>query len=228
MVRNKAPSVCRHIGRTTYMHFGAPHPLDAAKWCAGSARRSTAAATTTYALESGYRETWGRSEAVVRAVLVLEMMRYPSPVNSTRPARSAEEVRLDREVARAEGCLRAFLAWVGAPPTDRKNTAVAKVVNEILDNDPAVVYAAMRRLALASAPTDLLTARYQLTRREADVARLLAVGKSNAEVAEALSISEHTARRHTEQVLLKLGVRSRAAVAPLLAEVAAEAPAAAR
>ena len=123
-----------------------------------------------------------------------------------------------------EGCLRAFLAWVGAPPTERKNTAVAKVVNEILNKDPAVVYAALRRVALTSAPTDLLTARYQLTRREAEVARLLAVGKSNAEIAKALSISEHTARRHTEQVLLKLGVRSRAAVAPLLAEVASEAP----
>ena len=127
-----------------------------------------------------------------------------------------------------EGCLRAFLAWVGAPPTERKNTAVAKVVNEILNKDPAVVYAALRRVALASAPTDLLTARYQLTRREAEAARLLAAGKSNAEIAAALAISAHTARRHTEQVLLKLGVRSRAAVAPVLAEVAAEAPGAGR
>ena len=129
-----------------------------------------------------------------------------------------------REVARAEGCLRAFFAWVGAPPSERQSTAIAKVVNEILNKDPAVVYAALRRFALASAPADLLGARYQLTPRETEVARLLAVGKSNAEIAAALSISEHTARRHTEQVLSKLGVRSRAAVAPLFAEVAAEPP----
>jgi DNA-binding CsgD family transcriptional regulator len=146
------------------------------------------------------------------------------PANRSRSARPGDGGPSAREVARAEGCLRAFLAWVGAPPTERKSTAVAKVVNEILNKDPAVVYAALRRVALTSAPTDLLTARYQLTRREAEVARQLALGKSNAEIAEALSISEHTARRHTEQVLLKLGVRSRAAVAPLLAEVTAEAP----
>ncbi|MFN2566319.1 MAG: response regulator transcription factor [Gemmatimonadaceae bacterium] len=141
------------------------------------------------------------------------MSARPSPHQATPQARA-------REIARAEACLRALLAWVGAPPTARKNTAVAKVVHELLSKDPATVYAALRRVALASAPADLLRERYQLTKRETDVARLLAVGKTNAEIAEALSISEHTARRHTEQVLLKLGVRSRAAVAPILAEVA--------
>jgi DNA-binding CsgD family transcriptional regulator len=129
-----------------------------------------------------------------------------------------------REVSRAEGCLRALLAWVGAPPTERKNTAVAKVVHELLSKDPVAVYAALRRVALTTAPADLLRDRYQLTKRESEVARLLAVGESNAQIAEALSISEHTARRHTEQVMLKLGVRSRAAVGPILAAVAGEGP----
>jgi DNA-binding CsgD family transcriptional regulator len=50
---------------------------------------------------------------------------------------------------------------------------------------------------------------YGLTPREVDVARLLLQRRSNAEVAQALTISEHTARHHTESVLLKLGVRSR-------------------
>lgn len=40
---------------------------------------------------------------------------------------------------------------------------------------------------------------------------LLAEGMSNAQVAEALGVSSHTARHHTESVLLKLGVHSRAA-----------------
>lgn len=126
------------------------------------------------------------------------------------------------EVSRAEACLRAFLAWVGAPPTDRRSTEVGKIVNQLLGQDPAVVYAALRRVALAAIPTDVLGQRYQLTNRETDVARLLATGKSNAEIAAALGISEHTARRHTEQVLSKLRVNSRAAVAALFAEVAAE------
>jgi len=50
---------------------------------------------------------------------------------------------------------------------------------------------------------------YQLTRREVEVTRLLLQRRSNAEVAQALTISEHTARHHTESILLKLGVRSR-------------------
>jgi DNA-binding CsgD family transcriptional regulator len=54
-----------------------------------------------------------------------------------------------------------------------------------------------------------LRAAYGLTRREVDVTRLLVQRRSNAEVAQALTISEHTARHHTESVLLKLGVRSR-------------------
>lgn len=55
--------------------------------------------------------------------------------------------------------------------------------------------------------------RYGLTPREIRVARILAQGRSNAELALALHISPHTARHHTENVKSKLGVRSRAEVA---------------
>ena len=54
-----------------------------------------------------------------------------------------------------------------------------------------------------------LRERYALTRREIEVARLLAAGRSNLEVAQALRISPHTARHHTESVMAKLDVRSR-------------------
>lgn len=54
--------------------------------------------------------------------------------------------------------------------------------------------------------------RYGLTPRQTVVARLLAEGCSNAEIAKRLSVSYFTARNHTEQVLAKLGVSSRAAV----------------
>ena len=55
-----------------------------------------------------------------------------------------------------------------------------------------------------------------LTDRELEVTRLLSAGRSNADVAQQLGISEHTARRHTERVLSKLGARSRAEVPGLL------------
>lgn len=50
---------------------------------------------------------------------------------------------------------------------------------------------------------------FGLTAREARVAYLLSRRRSNAEIARALHISPHTARRHTENVMHKLSVRSR-------------------
>ena len=52
--------------------------------------------------------------------------------------------------------------------------------------------------------------RYGLTPREMQVAMLLAEGHSNEDVAAALAVSPHTARHHTQHVLAKLGVHSRA------------------
>jgi DNA-binding CsgD family transcriptional regulator len=51
---------------------------------------------------------------------------------------------------------------------------------------------------------------YGMTPREVEVALLLAEGCSNSTVAQRLGISPHTARHHTQRVLVKLGVRSRA------------------
>ena len=55
-----------------------------------------------------------------------------------------------------------------------------------------------------------LQKRYGLTSREVEVATLLAQGRSNTAVAAALHISTHTARHHTQRVLAKLDVHSRA------------------
>ena len=56
-----------------------------------------------------------------------------------------------------------------------------------------------------------------LSGREAEVARLIAAGFATKEIAFRLGISCHTARHHTERVFAKLGVRSRASVAALVA-----------
>jgi DNA-binding response OmpR family regulator len=63
---------------------------------------------------------------------------------------------------------------------------------------------------------DELKDRFGLTPRQIAVTRLLSEGCSNAEIAERLSVSYFTARNHAEQVLLKLGVASRAAVGAIL------------
>lgn len=57
---------------------------------------------------------------------------------------------------------------------------------------------------------------YGLTRSEIRVAKLLAEGRPNAEIASSLSISGATSRHHTSRVLRKLGARSRAEAAALL------------
>jgi len=55
--------------------------------------------------------------------------------------------------------------------------------------------------------------RYELTAREIDVMHHLVRGQRSADIARDLGVSVHTIRRHTEHILSKLGVHSRAAIA---------------
>lgn len=71
---------------------------------------------------------------------------------------------------------------------------------------------------------DELAAAYGLTPREAEVALLLARGRSATGIAADLGIAWNTARRHSERVLGKLGVRSRAEVGALLLGIRVERP----
>jgi DNA-binding CsgD family transcriptional regulator len=57
-----------------------------------------------------------------------------------------------------------------------------------------------------------------LTRREWEVAELIAQGLSNREIAGALVICERTAEAHVTHVLTKLGLRSRAQIAVWVAQ----------
>ena len=52
-----------------------------------------------------------------------------------------------------------------------------------------------------------------LTPRELEVARLIAAGRSNKQIAAELVISQRTAENHVERILIKLGFTSRAQVA---------------
>lgn len=65
--------------------------------------------------------------------------------------------------------------------------------------------------SLASASTAAPVDRCGLTSRELEVLRLVAAGKSNRDIADALVISEHTVRRHLQNIFAKLRVSSRTA-----------------
>lgn len=71
-------------------------------------------------------------------------------------------------------------------------------------------------------PVDVLRRQYGLTPTQARVAQLLYVRRTNEEIRQILKVSIHTARRHVEAVLFKVGVPSRWAVERALAQGAAE------
>ncbi|MFZ5818225.1 MAG: response regulator [Bacillota bacterium] len=72
-----------------------------------------------------------------------------------------------------------------------------------------VVAELARRSAPAPAPVADSKALGELTEREVEVLRLLGQGYSNREIAEALFITEGTAKNHVSSVIEKLGLRDR-------------------
>ncbi len=60
------------------------------------------------------------------------------------------------------------------------------------------------------------TKRSPLTSRERELARLMAEGKTNAEIASALNLSVFTVKNHVSSILMKLQVRTRTEATALL------------
>lgn len=77
---------------------------------------------------------------------------------------------------------------------------------------PAVIVVAIEPLRPDDRPQDFIQLRFGLTPRQAEVALLLADRRTTKEIARELGISRHTARRHAEAVLLRLGLNRRTAV----------------
>jgi DNA-binding response OmpR family regulator len=88
---------------------------------------------------------------------------------------------------------------------------------------PPAAAGAPARVAAAGAPLtpEEIVAVCGLTLRQAEVALLIAAGRSNPEIAAALSISRFTARNHAEQIFARLSVESRWQVARALRDAVA-------
>lgn len=80
-----------------------------------------------------------------------------------------------------------------------------------LDEDPRSGRSSGRPSAGAAPPSPL-------TRRETEIARLVAQGLSNKEIAASLTISQRTAEGHVEHIMTKLGFNSRAQIAVWIGE----------
>ena len=113
-----------------------------------------------------------------------------------------DSVSLAHAVTRLEGLLRIFLS-----PQQRHQCA--SLLRELHAAIGVLARPRLGAVASEDISDDALHQRFRLTKREAEVLRLLLRGESNSEVAHRLHLSEHTAHHHTEQVLRKVHVHSR-------------------
>jgi DNA-binding NarL/FixJ family response regulator len=74
---------------------------------------------------------------------------------------------------------------------------------------PSVTRRLIERFTAAPDPAEAHPELHRLTPRETDVLRLLARGRSNAEIATELVVTEHTAKTHVAHILDKLDLRDR-------------------
>lgn len=70
--------------------------------------------------------------------------------------------------------------------------------------------------ALATRPDPKLEVLSELTRRETEIADLVAVGRTNQEIASTLGLSVFTVKNHVSNVLMKLGVQTRTEAAAVI------------
>lgn len=94
-------------------------------------------------------------------------------------------------------------------PAEELLTAVRVVARGDGLLSPSVTRSVIERFSVRPAPPPLAARLQQLTGREREVLALLAAGKSNAEVAATLVVSEGTAKTHVSSILGKLGLRDR-------------------
>jgi DNA-binding NarL/FixJ family response regulator/tetratricopeptide (TPR) repeat protein len=152
-----------------------------------------------------------------------------APVLHAMSLHAAGSLSLHRGDARAalDHAHQAASAWAGLETPYEHATSrllVALACRDLGDRDSAQLESDAARQAfeqLGAAPdVDRLDELFPLsgsastgilTARQVEVLALVAAGKVNREIADALVVSEHTVRRHLQNIFHKIGVSSRAA-----------------
>lgn len=138
----------------------------------------------------------------VRGVCLYGAQRATRERFGTVPALAIDQVTFDRDMAVARAVL------------GERGFSAAWTQGRAMSPEDAISYALESATDVATAAAaSRCTAPHGLTRREMDVLRLLANGRSDREIADVLFISRHTATTHVKRLLRKLGVASRAAAA---------------
>lgn len=123
-----------------------------------------------------------------------------APADATTDTQTVRSVRIGATIYRLRGSI---------------------VGEQLLGAEPAVLVT-VSASAMEPLSDGTLHAEYGLTAREIQVARLIAEGLSNNEIADRLGVRFFTARNHVERTLAKLRVTSRHRVGPLLRNESSE------
>jgi DNA-binding NarL/FixJ family response regulator len=124
-----------------------------------------------------------------------------------RASRQWQELDAPYEVARVRVLVGLACRALGDDDVATMELGAARAVFEQLAAAPDL--AQLDSLIGGAPPQD----EHGLSKREVEVLRLVAAGKSNREIATELVLSEHTVARHLQNIFTKLGVSSRTAAA---------------
>jgi DNA-binding CsgD family transcriptional regulator len=131
-------------------------------------------------------------------------------------------LHLDTALALAQACAAPYeraltllaLAELRAAGNDRQSVAAllgeARALLTPLGATPALTRADNLAAAPGALPNPLPSRPSGLSKREAEVLRLLAAGRSNREIAAALFLSPRTVQRHVANAYVKIGAHNKA------------------
>ncbi len=162
-------------------------------------------------------EVWSRLRAFWRAAAgqPLALRRSPFVGEVLTPGRMSDSENIDWSVAGGHVSLCVSYSDVLTSLRSRRTSPRGEACALLKLLLPALKLGVTVRLAHdREVAAEMSLARFGLTRREAQIAHLLARRATNREIAEQLNLSPHTVRHHVENIFAKLGVRSRRAIAP--------------